>query len=210
MEILKALKTIQSGKTPGPDGIPVEFYKQYAKELAVRLHTMLLEAQTKEELPPSLSDAVVVVIPKPGKDPSLCSSYHPISLINVDAKLLAEVLANRLSTVILALVHLDQTGFMSGRGTDINIKRLFTHMARADSESAGVVTSLDAEKAFDSVEWGYLWGVLSRFGFGSGFMTWLRMLYADPRARVHMNGCLSDSFPPGRGVVSSNPSTGMI
>lgn len=88
-KILKDLKTLQSGKTPGPDGIPVEFYKQYAEELTGTLHAMLIEAQRVEELLNSLSEAVVVVIPKPGKDPSLCSSYRPISLINVDAKLLA-------------------------------------------------------------------------------------------------------------------------
>lgn len=100
------------------------------------------------------------------------------------------MLANRLSTVITALVHPDQTGFMPGRGTDINISRLFTHMDRAQQESARVVASLDAEKAFHSVEWEFLWGVLSKFGFRSKFMTWLRMLYASPRARVRMNGTL--------------------
>lgn len=49
-------------------------------------------------------------------------------------------------------------GFMPGRGKDINIRRLFTHMARAHPESVGVVASLDTEKAFDLVEWSYLWG----------------------------------------------------
>lgn len=107
-EILIALKTLQSGKSPGPDGIPVEFYKQYAEELTGKLCAMLSEAQKREELPSSLSEAVVVVIPKPSKDPALCSSYHPISLINVDAKRLAKVLARRLNTVITALVHPDQ------------------------------------------------------------------------------------------------------
>lgn len=82
---------------------------------------MLTEAQVKEELPSPLSEALVVVIPKPGNDPTLCSSYHPIPLINVYAKLLAKVLSNRLSVVITALVHLDQTGFMPGKGADINI-----------------------------------------------------------------------------------------
>lgn len=141
-ELLKALKSLQSGKSPGPDGIPVEFYKQYAEELTGKLQAMLTEAQQLETLPYSLSEAVIVVIPKPGKDSSLCSSYRPISLINVDAKLLAKVLAMRLNTVITALIHPDQTGFMPGRGTDINIRRLFTHMDRAQAESAGVVVFL--------------------------------------------------------------------
>lgn len=94
----------------------------------VRLHTMLREAHKTEELPSSMSDMVVVVIPKPRKDPSLCSSYRPISLINVDAKLMGKVRVQSAGQVILAMVHPDQKGgFMPGRGTDINIRRLYTH-----------------------------------------------------------------------------------
>lgn len=109
----------------------------------------------------------------------------PISLLNVDAKIFSKILANRLNTVITALMHPDQ--IMRGRVTDINICRLHTHIAIADPDSPVVVASLDAEKAFDLVDWGYLWAVLSWFGFGPCFLTWLQMLYAHPRARIHTN-----------------------
>lgn len=67
----------------------------------------------------------------------------------------------------------DQSGFMLGRGMDINICWLHTHLAMAGLESSGVVASLDAEKAIDYVEWGYLWAVLASFGFGPCFLSWL-------------------------------------
>lgn len=150
LEILRALKSMQTGKTPGPDGIPVEFYKQYASELVDKLQVLFSESSRRGKLPDTMSEALIVVIPKPTKDPTLCSSYRPISLLNVDAKLLAKVLANRLNLVITALIHRDQTGFMPGRGTDINIRRLHTHIDRADEVTNGTVASFDAEKAFDS------------------------------------------------------------
>lgn len=113
-----------------------------------------------------------MVIPKAGKDPQLCPSYRPISLLNLDAKILTKILAKRLNEVILTLIHEDQSGFMPGKGADINIRRLYAVLAsgREDDEDE-IVASLDAEKACDSVEWGYLWEVLHRFGFGPVFIS---------------------------------------
>lgn len=204
-EIQVAVKSLQSGKTPGPDGYPAEFYKQYADDLLPTYRELLVMALEGGTLPPSMSEAVIVFLPKPGKNPELCSSYRPISLLNVDLKILAKVLAGRLNSVITALIHPDQSGFMLGRGTDINIRRLLTHMDKAPEDSLGVVVSLDAEKAFDSVEWEYLWTVLWKFGFGPKFIKWLRMMYAFPRARVRTNNSLSQAFPLGRGTRQGCP-----
>lgn len=71
-----------------------------------------------------MSEAVVVLVLKPCKNPEECSSYRPISLINVDAKILAKILANRLSKVLEEIVHVNQTGFMPRKGTDIYLRCL--------------------------------------------------------------------------------------
>lgn len=123
-EVQVALGSMQSGKTPGPDGIPIEFYSTYQELLAPRLTALLKQFMEKESLPESTYDAIVVLVPKPGKDPEECTSYRPISLINADAKLLAKILATRLGTVMDDLVHVDQTGFMAGKGTDIKYPSL--------------------------------------------------------------------------------------
>lgn len=80
---------------------------------------MLLTSLRDGALPDTMSEAVIVVIPKPGKDPEICKSYRPISLINVDAKFLAKILATQLNRVITALVHADQSGFIPGRVMDM-------------------------------------------------------------------------------------------
>lgn len=56
-----------------------------------------------------MSESVVVLVPKSGKDPEEYASYRPISLINMDAKILAKILANRLSKVLGDVIHVDQT-----------------------------------------------------------------------------------------------------
>lgn len=71
-----------------------------------------------------MSEVVVVLGLKLGKGHEDCSTYRLISLINVDAKILAKILANRISGVLEEVVHADQTGFMLGKGTDISLRRL--------------------------------------------------------------------------------------
>lgn len=106
------------------------------------------------QLPPSMSEALIVLIPKPHKDHLLCKSYRPISLIISDVKILAKVLARRLNTVITTIIGADQTGFIPGRSTSINLRGLFTNLqATHDAVGSRAVLALDAHKAFDSVEW---------------------------------------------------------
>lgn len=100
-----------------------------------------------------MAEAIIVVIPKPDKDPELSRSYRPISMLNVDVKILTKVLAGRINDVILTLIHEDQTGFMPGKGMDINLRRPYTVLASTDFlNQYDAVAFLDAEKAFDSVE----------------------------------------------------------
>lgn len=127
-----------------------------------------------------------MLVPKPGKDHEDCAFYRPISLLNADAKLLAKMLAHHFTTIIGDLIHVDQTGFMPGKCTDINIRCLFLNLA-GNHDKAGVVAFLDAEKAFDSVKWIFLWEVLCRFGFGPCFPEWLGMLYCAPWAKNRTN-----------------------
>lgn len=156
---------------------------------------MFLAVKMREHSPPpDLCQATVVVIPKPGKPPENCGSYRPISLLNVETKVLASILATRLLMVITSLVHKDQSCFMPKRDTHLN--RLANWLDTA--EGCGVhhlLLSLDAEKAFDTVHWPFMRLVLVKLGFGHNFRTWVDILYTNPRARVRVNGVKSAGFP---------------
>lgn len=153
-----------------------------------------------------MDEVIIVLIPKPGKDLQECASYRPNSLLNVDAKILAKILASRLSTVINTLIQVDQTGFMPGKGTDINIRRLFLNLSLThDNVGSRVVASLDAKKAFDFVEWVYLWEVLRRIGVGPKFLRWIQMPYREPKERVRTNDCISDPFRLSTGTHQGCP-----
>ncbi len=89
-EITKSINSLQSKKSPGPDGLPSEFYKKFNVKLAPLLLSVFEESLDLGMLPLTLRQASITLLPKDGKDPTLCNSYRPISLLNVDVKISEE------------------------------------------------------------------------------------------------------------------------
>lgn len=170
-EIVSAVRSLNMNKTPGLDGV---WYGTYADSLAPKLLEVYRKALDLGELTDFLREALIVLIPKPHKDQELCEWYKPISLINVDAKILAKLLSTQLNKVIASIIYSDQTGFIPARSMAINLHRLFTIVQSAGpTPDTHVVVSLETHKAFDSIEWPYLMAVLGRLGFGPRFMAWV-------------------------------------
>lgn len=95
---------------------------------------------------------------------------------------------------------------MLGRNTSFNLRRLFINLQAAhDNSESRVIVAVDTAKAFDSVEWSYLWACLGRFGLGPKFINWVQLLYQAPVARVLANGWPSGQFPLSRGTRQGCP-----
>ncbi len=86
---------------------------------------MLLDSLNNGCLPPTLRQSCISLILKKDKDPHECGLYRPISLLNVDVKILAKMLAKRLESVLPTIIHSDQTGFIKNRLLSHNIRRAF-------------------------------------------------------------------------------------
>ncbi len=98
--------------------------------------------------------------------------------------------------LIHSLIKEDQTGFIKGHNASDNMRRLLHILDFADSHpSPCAVFSLDAEKAFDRLEWNYMWAVLQCFGFGEHFISMIKTLYHSPAASVITGNIISPPFP---------------
>uniref|UniRef100_A0A9J8CLD1 Reverse transcriptase domain-containing protein n=1 Tax=Cyprinus carpio carpio TaxID=630221 RepID=A0A9J8CLD1_CYPCA len=206
LEVRKAVSVMRNGKSAGLDGLPVEYYKQYIDLLASTLTEVYNEAYASGSLPSSFNDALISVIPKKDRDATEPSNYRPISLINVDCKILSKILALRLEKVLSNIINPDQVGFMMNRSSTDNMRRLL-HLIWLNREKTDpiVALSLDAEKAFDRVHWEFLFTTLLNFGFGPCFIKWVQTLYKTPKACVITNGKVSPSFDLTRGTRQGCP-----
>lgn len=119
-EITKALQHMPNNKSPGPDGYTSEFYKQFWPLLSPLFFKVMSEIHKNKTTPHHMNTAYITLIPKPNKDPTYCSNYRPILLINTDMKITSKTLSNRLESVISSLIHIDQTGFIKGRHSSEN------------------------------------------------------------------------------------------
>uniref|UniRef100_A0A8C4SC52 Reverse transcriptase domain-containing protein n=1 Tax=Erpetoichthys calabaricus TaxID=27687 RepID=A0A8C4SC52_ERPCA len=205
-ELLDAIKSLQSGKSSGPDGYPVEFYKKFSTQLAPLLLVTFTEAKDHQILPQTFRQALITVFPKQNKDLLQCASYRPISLLNNDVKILSKILARRMEKVLPSVISQDQTGFIKGRHLSSNLRRLFNVIySPAKSNTPEILLSLDAEKAFDMIEWNYLFTALEKFGFGPNICAWIKLLYTSPEASVCINKICSDYFKLERGTRQGCP-----
>ena len=114
---------------------------------------------------------------KKDKDKRLIKNWRPISLLNVDSKLISKSLANRLQDVMPNLVSENQSAYVNNRFISKSGKLISDILEITDSlQVDDLLMTIDIEKAFDSVNQFFLTSILKRYGFGDDFIKWIKTL----------------------------------
>ncbi|KAL9959711.1 hypothetical protein ACROYT_G033060 [Oculina patagonica] len=205
-ECFEALKNMNPDKTPGTDGFPAEFYKVFWKDIAPFLISALNYAFDSGCLSVSQRRGVIKLIPKKDAELYFIKNWRPITLLNTDYKIAAKSIANRIKRVLPNLINHDQTGFLKGRFIGENIRLIDCIIQYATEKNIpGLLLFIDFEKAFDSLEWSFIYDTLRTFGFGASLTNWVKTLYNNTESCVLNNGWASDFFEIQRGVRQGCP-----
>jgi exonuclease III len=205
-ECQAALLQMADSKSPGIDGLPAEFYKTFWPYIKDTLLTMYTWSYEMDQFLGNVQRGIIRLLPKPLLNLLFLCNWRPITLLNVDYKIISKVLANRLKKVINKLVHEDQTGFVKGRYIGISVRTLLEVADYCeDNELPGLLVSLDIQKAFDSLDWNFLCKALTTFGIGPQFLKWIELMYVGATSQVINNGYTTKEFDIERGVRQGDP-----
>ena len=205
-ELESVLNSFQNNKSPGNDGLPIEFYKTCWNLINESFMECVKESFKYGEMSSSQRKAVINLIEKQGKDRKLIENWRPISLINVDAKIISKVIAVRVKNVLPNIIHHNQTGYVKDRYIGETVRSIFDIMEFTDTENTpDILIFIDFKKAFDTVEWHYLFDCLKAFNFGPDLINWVKTFYRNIESCVINNGLTSDYFTLARGVRQGDP-----
>ena len=209
-EATKAIKTFKNNKSPGHDGLSAEFYKTFWDILGPDFIAVSNSAFEKGLLTISQRRGMIVLMFKKGDKLNL-KNWRPISLLNIDYKIITKCLSNRLRQVLHTIISPDQTCSIPGRSieqTTSFIRDLIEYVNQKNLP--GAIICIDQMKAFDRVDWSFLFKTLKKFGFGPNFIQWVKLCYTDIYSAMHTNGFLSTFFKLERGTRQGCPLSALL
>jgi hypothetical protein len=169
-ELHSTLTDMAKERSPGPDGISVEFFLVMWDVLGEEVTHMINSAIQEGRLPLGMTKGMLILIHKSGDRESL-NNWRPISLLNVSYKIYAKTLQKRLQLLLTNLISEDQSAFLPNRYILDNILTQHEIIQWVkESHQEMVLLKLDFRKAYDTVAWDFLFEAMRRMGMPNSFV----------------------------------------
>jgi hypothetical protein len=204
-ELRHALSSMQNGKSLGPDGYTVEFFKSFYDLLKDDLLLLVRESQREGKIYGPLNATFLCLIPKK-QNSEMFEDYRPISCCNVVYKLIAKIIARRLRPLLSEIIGEEQFGFLQNRQIHdaVVIAQEVFHSVKKNNLKETIL-KLDLSKSYDRVNWTFLRLVLIQLGMSLRTMNWIMGCLQSESFTVLINGSPSRFFRASRGLRQGFP-----
>ena len=208
-ELDEAVAKLKRNKSPGPDGIPAEFYQAFW-HIIRGLYLDFVNAVKLSCFPKEMNTSITTIFYKNKGDLFHLAYYRPIALMNVDIKIVTKLLSLRLKFVLPTIIHESQTAVYGRQiGNSVHLVRDLIDYTN-DTDEAAALLFMDQEKAFDRVSHSLLFDALRAYGFGEYFISWIQLLYSNACTRISINGFLTTDISLKSGVRQSCPLSALL
>ena len=205
-EILNAIQQLNNNKSPGLDGLTAEFYKIFRYDIVDNLNEIFNNILLMKYIPESMTLGVITLIYKNKGELDNLKNWRPITLCNLDYKILTKILTNRLKQINTNIINNLQTSGLMNKSiinNALNIENIINYIV--ENEEEALIISLDQEKAFDRVEHKYLFKVLEKYNFPNNFINLIKIIYSNIKSKIQINGCFTNEFNIERSVRQGCP-----
>jgi hypothetical protein len=203
-EIDSIVHNLPSGKSPRLDGFNLDFMKKCWRVIAPDFYELCSGFYAHNICLQSINGSYIVLISKTDS-PYAVSDYRSIPLLNSSVKLLTKILANRLQSVILRLVHQNQYGFIKNRSIQDCLAWSFEYLHLCHKSKEMIIVKLDFEKTFDTIEHELILQVLRHKGFPRRWVKWIQGILTSATSSILLNGTPEKVFHCRRGVRQGDP-----
>ena len=205
-ELNSTINNTDTNKSPGIDGLPIEFYQTFwpilKNELEELSNLVYIQQQT---LNMSQRTGIITLTHKRDEKENL-ENWRPITLLCSDYKIITKTIATRLRRYISQIININQTCAVPGREITSNlylIRDIIKYAQYKDIDT--YIISYDFQQAFDSIDHAYMIETLKHFNFGDKFVNFIQNIYNDRTSMVMNNGFLTGRINIHRGILQGCP-----